>query len=59
MRVLATVSLIVGLATSVPPLTARQDAVRAAQAQAAERPVRVPAEPSPAKCAWWRWFRTA
>ena len=44
MRVLATVSLIVGLATSVPPPTARQDGVRAAQVQAARRPVRVPAE---------------
>jgi endonuclease/exonuclease/phosphatase family metal-dependent hydrolase len=44
MRVLTTVSLIVVLVMSVPPATARQDGVPAAQA--AGRPVRVPAEQS-------------
>ena len=44
MRVVATMSLLVALATSVPPATARQDAVSAPQAVG--RPVRVPAEPS-------------
>jgi endonuclease/exonuclease/phosphatase family metal-dependent hydrolase len=44
MRVLATALLIVALTTSVTPVPAKQDGVRAAQAP--RRPVRVPAEPS-------------